>query len=416
MKMKRNRLAAILPVLLLCLAGSLQAKVKKAVYIIIDGVPADMIERLELPVLKEIAAEGTYFRSYVGGTKGGYDETPTISAVGYSALLTSAWVNKHNVWGNHNLSPNYNYWTIFRIAKEQKKDHTTGLFSSWTDNRTVLIGEGKPETGNLKIDYVRDGYDLDTTAFPKKPEGLHILDIDEHVSKEAADCIREDAPELSWVYLWYTDDAGHIYGNGEVFDNSVIMADAQIGRVWEAVKYREAEFNEDWMFVVTTDHGRTDNGLYHGAQSDRERTTWVVTNKKVNERVLEGGTSILDIAPSISRYLGFKLPRERRWEQDGMPFIGKVDIMDMSTASAGGKVELKWKSVRNRARVKVWAAASNNFKEGGKDEWIKVGSVRAGAGSYTVNLSKLPESNFYKFVLDAPHNHLNRWYILPEEK
>ena len=92
------------------------------------------------------------------------------------------------------MHPNYNYWTVFRIAKEQKKDFRTGIFSSWTDNRTVLLGEGKPETGNLRIDYVRDGYDLDTLTYPKKPNGLHILDLDERVSDEAAKCIREDAP------------------------------------------------------------------------------------------------------------------------------------------------------------------------------------------------------------------------------
>ena len=205
----------------LCLISCNSPKEKKAVYIIIDGVPADMIERLDLPAIKEISSKGAYGRSYVGGTVGRYDETPTISAVGYTDLLTATWYNKHNVPGNSNLNPNYNYWTIFRIAKEQKKDFKTGLFSSWIDNRTVLIGEGKPETGNLKIDYVRDGYDLDTVSFPKKKQDLHILDIDEHVSKEAAKCIKEDAPDLSWVYLWYTDDAGHIFGNGETFDESV---------------------------------------------------------------------------------------------------------------------------------------------------------------------------------------------------
>ena len=107
---------------LLCLAACKQEKEKKAVYIIIDGVPADMIERLDLPAIKEISGVGAYGRSYVGGTVGRYDQTPTISAVGYTDLLTSTWVNKHNVPGNSNLEPKYNYWTLFRIAKEQKKD------------------------------------------------------------------------------------------------------------------------------------------------------------------------------------------------------------------------------------------------------------------------------------------------------
>ena len=125
---------------IVCLLGCKQTKEKKAVYIIIDGVPADMVERLDLPAIREISSRGAYGRSYVGGTVGRYDQTPTISAVGYTDLLTSTWVNKHNVPGNSNLEPNYNYWTIFRIAKEQGRPVTTGLFSSWIDNRTVLIG------------------------------------------------------------------------------------------------------------------------------------------------------------------------------------------------------------------------------------------------------------------------------------
>ena len=401
---------------LLCLAACKQEKEKKAVYIIIDGVPADMIERLDLPAIKEISGVGAYGRSYVGGTVGRYDQTPTISAVGYTDLLTSTWVNKHNVPGNSNLEPNYNYWTLFRIAKEQKKDFKTGIFSSWIDNRTVLIGEGKPETGNLQIDYVCDGYELDTVAFPHKEYDLHILDIDEHVSKEAAKCIKENAPDLSWVYLWYTDDAGHTFGNGETFDEAVRRADKQIERVWEAVKYREKTFDEDWMIVVTTDHGRDFMGYGHGKQSERERITWVATNQKVNERMKSGKSAITDIAPSICRFMGFEVPRDILWEQDGMPFIGKVDIMEMDILPYDNYVDLKWECINPKAAVNVWAAASNNFKEGGKDEWINVGSTSAGKESFRVDLKTLPESKFYKFVLETPNNHLNRWYSVTKEK
>ena len=82
----------------------------------------------------------------------------------------------------------------------------TGLYSSWSDNRTVLIGEGRPETGNLRLDIVRDGYDHDPEAFPAREKSLEVFDIDEKVSEEAAASIRQDAPDLSCVYLWYTDD------------------------------------------------------------------------------------------------------------------------------------------------------------------------------------------------------------------
>lgn len=393
---------------ILCCLG-IEAKTKKAVYIIIDGVPADQIERLQPPTIYEIASHGKYGRAYTGGEIGGYSETATVSAIGYTNLLTATWYNKHNVGGNENLKPNYNYWTIFRIAKEQNKDYKTGVYSSWTDNRTVLIGEGKPETNRVKIDYVRDGYDLDTIQYPHTEDYFYVYNIDERISKEAAESIQKDAPDLSWVYLWYTDDAAHFHGNGKYFDEYVMKADNQIKLIWDAVKYREENFDEEWMVIVTTDHGRSENGYGHGGQSARERTTWISTNVSVNSHFSAGHLSITDIVPSICRYIGFEVPQAVLWEQDGMPFVGKADIYDLQTLPYDNMVKLSWKTYSRNVPVTVYAAADNKFKKGGQDEWIKVAELPAGTTKYTVNLQTIPSSKFYKFIVQAPENHLNRW-------
>ena len=394
-----------------CCVTALQGKTRKALYIVLDGIPADYIERVHPKNIFDIASKGGYARAYTGGEVGAYSQTPTISAIGYMNILTGTWMNKHNVNGNSNLNPNYNYWSLFRIAKNQNKDFKTALFSSWTDNRTVLIGEGKPETDHLKIDYVCDGYELDKDRFPAKKDDLHIFDIDSVVCKEAAACIRENAPDLSWVYLWYTDSGFHIYGDGAFMDHYVNKTDDLVGMIWEAVQYREKKFDEEWMVVVTTDHGRVESGYGHGGQSRRERTTWISTNVPVNEHFCAGQLSITDIAPSICRYVGFEVPRDIRWEQDGMPFIGKVDIYDLQTMPYDKTVTLSWKHYTPSVSVpvNVYVACSNNFKTGGKDEWIKLGTVTAGTGTYQVDLSKLPSSKFYKFVVESPNNHLNRW-------
>ena len=409
-------LLALIPFIVSCSNGKTDGKTRKAVYVIIDGVPAEMIERLDLPNIREIASRGAYGRCYVGGTVGRYDQTPTISAVGYTDILTGTWYNKHNVPGNTNLSPNYNYWTLFRIAKEQDRPVTTGLLSSWIDNRTVLIGEGKPETGNVSIDYVFDDYEKDTTAFPKKEYDMRIFDIDEHVSKMAAQCIRENAPDLSWVYLWYTDDAGHIFGNGKAFDDFTVLADKQIGRIWEAVKYREANFDEEWMFIATTDHGRTYDGYGHGGQSENERTTWLAVNQPVNERLTGGKCAAVDINPAICAFLGFDVPRDLRWERDGVSFYGKADIMEMEIKPYDDTVEITWECLDRKAPVTVWGTSTNNFKEGGKEEWVELGKAAASDRTFTADLSALPKSDFYKFVLETPNGSLNRWYKRSRDK
>ena len=97
--MKRNLLLLFFAGFLFASSG-LHGKTPKTVFVILDGIPADMIERLDPPAIREITDQGGYCRAYCGGTVGRYDQTPTISAVGYACVLTSTWANKHNVWDN----------------------------------------------------------------------------------------------------------------------------------------------------------------------------------------------------------------------------------------------------------------------------------------------------------------------------
>jgi len=384
----------------------------KVLFVIVDGISADVIEKIPTPHLDAISQVGGYTRAYVGGQVNGYSQTPTISAVGYNSLLTGTWANKHNVWGNGIKDPNYNYWTIFRMAKVYSPELKTAVFSSWEDNRTKLIGEGLIATGSIKLDYHFDGFEKDTVNFPHDEGRLFINKIDEHVVQEASIYIRDKGPDLSWVYLEYTDDMGHKYGDSEQFYNAVKIMDNQIERLWKAIQFREQYHNEIWQIFITTDHGRNkETGKGHGGQSERERLTWIVTNaKELNPYFYKKNPGIIDIMPTIMRTFDIRPKKEQLWEIDGVPITGPISIANAKGKLNGDKIELTWEAMQNKGKLKIWVSFSNNYAEGGKDEYLLLTKVKTKLEKATLDISTIP-SNFYKIVLEGKNNSINTWVI-----
>jgi hypothetical protein len=386
------------------------AVAQKVVFVHIDGVPADVLEKVATPQLDAIVAAGGYTRAYIGGEKGGYSQTPTISAPGYNTLLTGTWGNKHNVHNNAIKDPNYHYWSLFRFVEEAAPQKKTAVFSTWLDNRTKLIGENLPATGNIKLDYHFDGFENDTVQFPHDAQRLFIHHIDAHVVQEASRYIKAEGPDLSWVYLEYTDDMGHTFGDSEKFYDAVKIADAQMGQLWQAVQFRQEKFKEEWLFIVTTDHGRDSlTGKNHGGQSERERSVWmVIGGAPLNQYAALTKPATVDIAPSILRFMQLDIPRERLGELDGVPLIGQVSLASPQAAAEKGQLRISWKPVLRKGRVKIWLSTTNNFLQGGTDVYVRLKQVPVAAGGATVDISKFP-SGFYKVVLEGKHNTVNRW-------
>ena len=385
---------------------------RKAVFIIVDGIPADLIEKLNTPTIKAIAKEGGFVPAICGGEKDGYSQTPTISAVGYNTILTGTWVNKHNVWDNDIPEPNYHYPSIFRYVKEADPSKKVAIFSTWLDNRTKLVGDELPQTGNIKIDYAFDGLELDTVHYPHDKNADYIKRIDDTVSTVAGEYIKANGPDLSWVYLEHTDDMGHRDGDSKQYYDAIEAADIRVKKVWDAVQYRQKQFGEEWLIVVTTDHGRDTSGYNHGGQSVREKTGWIATNaKNLNAEFKAGIASQADIMPAIATFLKIGISKENMQEVDGSSFIGTLSANEPAAKLENGKIIVSWKALDKKGNAKIWLTTTNNFKTGGKDNYKMVAEVPLNKQQAIIDVAN-NHSEIYKIVIETPTNILNRWVVV----
>ena len=164
------------------------------------------------------------------------------------------------------------------------------------------------------------------------------------------------------------------------------------------------------MVIITTDHGRDESGHHHGGQAQRERSCWISTNiKGVNPHFQTSNLALTDINPSICEFMGFELPEKISFEQDGVPFVGKIDIDNLRTAPYDNNVTLEWDSYSSREKAEIYVATTNNFREGGEDDWIKLAEVPAKSNRYMVDLNRIPSSKFYKFIVKTSNNSIGRW-------
>lgn len=386
--------------------GTVGAQTKKTVFVILDGIPGPQLEATSTPELDQISQRGGYATAFVGGKRGGYSESPTISAVGYNSLLTGTWVNKHNVKDNSIRHPNYHYWTIFRHFKANYPHKKTAVYSTWLDNRTKLVGENLPETGNLQLDHHFDGFEQDTISFPHDDQSLYIHKIDQMVAEYTARDIDKKGPDLTWVYLQYTDDMGHKFGESPEMHAAIQASDRQVGLIWEAVWRRMQTYDEDWLVVITTDHGREIGGFHHGGQSDEERATWIVSNKKFNEH-FNNQPGIVDIFPTIASFMDINIPKNQAMELDGISLLGEAYAADLQASLIGKTLKIGWKNYSKEGKALVWATAGNQFRFGKTDQYRLLGEVSLPDELAVFEMDMVHKN--LKVVLELPQGFINVW-------
>lgn len=296
----------------------------------IDGLRSDAlklaVENGSAPNIASLIAEGAVtWNAFAGGKSGTPTQQRTDSGPGWSSVLTGVWTDKHGVTNNSFAGRNFPaYPHFFKRLKDLAPVAETSSLVSWPEINNFIV----EDSGGAVIcdchTYISGSYDA----------------RDGELTQKAIELVQTGNPDVMFHYLGAVDIAGHTYGFSTAvpqYMQAIADADARIGLMLAAVRARPAFATEDWLFIVTTDHGGTGTG--HGGQSAAERTIpFVASGGKVPKGVINRQViGQVAVPATVYRHLGLGIPASWGWESDAFQIGAKL------RPSAGARsVFLSW--------------------------------------------------------------------------
>ncbi|WEH36653.1 alkaline phosphatase family protein [Streptomyces sp. AM 4-1-1] len=322
-------------------SGTKQAK---TLVIGVDGASFDTFARADVPRIKQLMAQGMTARSNLFANP----MAPTVSGAGWSSIATGVWPDKHNVKDNDFTAPNY----------AQYPDYATRLETADPATSTLVVGTWSP---------------IPQTVFGAKTDLRVAGGSDAGTTAKAMDYLAHGNPDSTFVHLDDVDGAGHSSGTASAaYLKALKVADGQIGQLLDAVASRPAYAGENWLVVVSADHGHTPTGG-HGGNTPGERGTFVIARGKgIPAGSVRDDVKITDIAPTVLRHEG--VATDPAWNLDGTALADlKGDDFDTLRGSLRGPVDETKLPATTRGWTntapKGWSIDNSKMPSGGVTEW-----------------------------------------------
>jgi predicted AlkP superfamily pyrophosphatase or phosphodiesterase len=284
------------------LAADPAAKSKKVLFIGIDGCRFDAVQSANAPNLDRLMAEGCYDADcqILGDRFTGND---TISGPGWSSILTGVWADKHGVLDNDFKVKHYDqYPHFFARLKEVHPEAQTASVVSWIPIQQHIVSAADQ-----------------AKLFP--PIGKDYTASDVMAAKAAAKILTEGDPEALFIYIGQVDETGHKDGfhpTVPTYIKAIENADACVGTVLDAMRARKTFNKEDWLVLVTADHGGKGTGHGGGHNVPEIRNSFViVSGSAAKQGPLDEQTYLVDVPVTALAHLG--IAADPKWNLDGHP-------------------------------------------------------------------------------------------------
>ncbi|MFE5094694.1 alkaline phosphatase family protein [Streptomyces sp. NPDC056638] len=322
-------------------SGTKQAK---TLVIGIDGATFDAFSRADVPHIEQLMAKGLTARSNLYANP----MAPTVSGAGWSSVATGVWPDKHQVKDNNFTAPDYG----------QYPDYATRLETADPATSTLVVGTWSP---------------IPQIVFGAKTDLRIAGGNDEGTTAKAEDYLAHGNPDSTFVHLDEVDGAGHSSGSAsDAYLKALNTADTQVGRLLDAVTSRPTYADEDWLVVVTADHGHTPTGG-HGGNTPLERGTFVIARGKgIEPGSVRDDVKITDIAPTVLRHEG--VATDPAWNLDGTSLAElKPDAFDALRGSLRAPVDETGLPADAKGWTNTapdgWSIDNSRMPAGGVTEW-----------------------------------------------
>lgn len=250
-----------------------QGKTKKCIVIGLDGCRADALTFVEngkpSGIRTLINDGGKGYLTYCGGVNYPKINTQdTSTAPGWCSILTGKWANVTGIYEN-GVVKSTEHLTVLTSLVESKKTDNSAFYAVWSGHFT-----DDDSTYRAEVKYCKDN-NLDVNFVKADTDEKSLENI-------LADLRKNDCTDFIFSIFECTDHAGHNLGfslKNKEYENAFYDGDFYAESIINTIKSRSTYFQEDWLIIVTTDHGGIPN--YHGNFNIHERITFIISNKAV---------------------------------------------------------------------------------------------------------------------------------------
>jgi len=301
-----------------------------ALVVMWDGARADVVENVELPNLRSLMG-GRWQKGYQGAWSLCACPIPDARPYSFSnhaSILTGVTAAKHGVFFNH------------RADRCRTKEWPTWL------SRVLEANQG------AVVEYVYGcgPYNAALSADPRVVQ-KNIPSDDAKGEHVAARLSSADAPQAMAVMMSGPDGGGHrtgFYPYGEEYVSALKTNDHALGRMLKAIATRPSFAEEDWLAMVTSDHGG--NARTHGLEDAHNRTIpLVIAGRHVVSGQLAGFPSNVDVPVAALAHFGIALVAiwgmAVAWSDPACPTVAFIRGRTASIRRRGGSIRRRTDSI-----------------------------------------------------------------------